>query len=65
MKRAAHAPETVADLVSRAAESLAVRKVRITTRGRYAIRDGAGDVLRGDGTALILVIDERMIGQGW
>lgn|GEM_PF-5307950 len=65
MRKAAQAPESVADLISRVSASLAVRKVRITTRGRYAIRDGAGDVFKGTGPALILVIDERMIGQGW
>lgn len=65
MKRAPTTDE-LQTIINRLAHSLAVRRARITTRGTFRVVDEAtGETLRGTGPALVLVVDEKMLNQGW
>ena len=57
---------TVAELLAKLSTSAAVTRARITTRGGFEVRDTAtGEVYEAEGPALVLVINERMLAQGW
>ena len=44
----------------------AVGRVRISTRGEYRIKDmETGRVTGGEGPVLILVVNEKLLRQGW
>ena len=46
--------------------SLAVQKVRISSRGVYRVTDEFSDqAIKGEGPALVLVVNERLFKLGW
>jgi hypothetical protein len=59
-------PDVTEEAMLTLCRSTAVQRARISTRGAYKVTDLAtGESMYGEGPALVLVINEKMLRQGW